>query len=497
MISSLQDRITNRCTLPGDDCVRSRSDADALHEIALVAAKNARVLAYWTDQCCMSNVSAEFSEDIYRISDVVRGSQRVVVVVGRSGGHKLSGDITTMSLLKEWGSRMWTWPEVLLAPVGKNISVYTRGADPSSQPLKMSKLNFARAVWPDATTARYLVDHFENSLALSRLELVVLALECLTERVINGTTPFSDGDMSYALMGLLRSRPKTDANDTAFQAFARLSLANDSDRLLERMICLLPTKRPDSGHTSEEGSIGQSTGAPASKEEAERAAKQAKIAAEQRKKHYWSNMDDHWGVKLWDCEPHCQVAGIAAYDTVILDGAYGATVHWNSFQRVAITTRETWSRMLGRMSLRATPGWFTLGVAFASLGRGNPSLTAVGAIFLIISLTLILLSPILILHIYSGKAWNSQPWLFGFEGHMSLQKIEKKIWGFECNRLVWAPYCSAMSKHRLNEENIKDECEGTDPFPRGYCMPDCGTHALTSRNSDGTRLFTIVDTLTM
>lgn len=48
------------------------------------------------------------------------------------------------------------------------------------------------------------------------------------------------GDMSYALMGLLRRRPMVDRTDSEFQALARLSLANDSDLLLERLICVLP-----------------------------------------------------------------------------------------------------------------------------------------------------------------------------------------------------------------------------------------------------------------
>ena len=41
-------------------------------------------------------------------------------------------------------------------------------------------------------------------------------------------------------MGLLRLRPKIDRTDSPFQAFARLSLANDSDMLLERLMCILP-----------------------------------------------------------------------------------------------------------------------------------------------------------------------------------------------------------------------------------------------------------------
>lgn len=478
--------------MAGDQCECSRSDADALHEIARQAAHDARVPAYWTDQCCMSTDRKEFSQDIYGICDVVRGAEKIVIVVGRSKTDRLPTSVTTLDLLKEWGSRMWTWPEILLAQPGKKITVYTRGAPQESQSVEMSKLSFTRQVFTDAPIVRYLVDHFDGTLVLSPLELVVLALECLTDRVIHGTTPFAPGDLSYALMGLLRQRPTTDDQDTAFQAFARLSLANDSNRLLERMICLLPLAREENST-----SATNEQDASLSAADRERAAERAKVVEKQKKLHYWTNMDDHWGAKLWDVEPQCQVAGIAAWDTVILDGAHGATVHWDSFQRVAITTRETWSRMLGRTSVRATPMWFFIAVLILATAGGDPTTTGIGAIFLILSLVLILLSPILILHIYSGKVWNSQPWLFGFEGHMSLEQIEKRIFGFPCDRLSWTPYSSVMSRHQVNNSFIEDECQGRDPCEAGYPPPRSESGRSSSRRSDGTRLFTLVDTLTM
>ena len=83
------------------------------------------------------------------------------------------------------------------------------------------------------------------------------------------------GDHSYALMGLLLKRPAVDDTDSAFQAFARLSMANDSDRLLERMICLSPAT-PDTP---------------------------------------WYSMSDTWHCKLWDIEPTCQIAGIGYNDS--------------------------------------------------------------------------------------------------------------------------------------------------------------------------------------
>ncbi|KIX98564.1 uncharacterized protein Z520_05865 [Fonsecaea multimorphosa CBS 102226] len=483
----IQSTGSSYCNCP--QCRDAASDADALHRIARKAAERANVAAYWTDQCCMSTDKAELQEDVYRISDVVRGAAKIVIVVGRTGQDHLPPSVTTLDLLKEWGTRMWTWPEVLLGPAGEKIQVYTRGGDMRA-PLEISKMEFPAQVWDDGDVARQLIDNYEGSLALSRLELVVLALECLKRRVEKGTTKYLEGDLSYALMGLLRQRPKVDQTDSAFQAFARLSLANDSDRLLERMICLLPFEDSHDSVSSDRH-YNQNTGAAIG---GNGQYVKSPLGEESKKRHYWTNLDDYWGAKLWDIQPICQVAGIGQDDTVILDGAYGATVHWDRFQRVAITTRETWSRMLARYFVRGTPAWFFTGVLTASLAN-NPTGKAIGALFLIMALVTILLSPMLILHIYGGKVWNTQPWLFGFEGHMSLRKIEMKIFGFPSERLSWAPYASNMSHHRVNREFLEEECEGMDPLLAGE--NERGGAGTVSTTGEKLRLFTLVDTNTM
>ncbi|KAF4636674.1 hypothetical protein G7Y89_g1417 [Cudoniella acicularis] len=112
------------------------------------------------------------------------------------------------------------------------------------------------------------------------------------------------GDQSYALMGLLRRRPKIDNTDSEFQALARLSLANDNDMLLERLICILPRK-PN---------------------------------------QHWSCVDDAYHVKLWDIYPRCQIAGVCMDDTVLIDGA-----------------RVTWKRMACQFALHGAPYMLTAG----------------------------------------------------------------------------------------------------------------------------------------
>jgi hypothetical protein len=399
----------------------------------------------------MSTDKDERSHDIYSISDIVRNCQLVTIIIGTPLLER--GTRTISELLFQWGDRLWTFPEAVLAPLKQNILVYIRGQE--NDPLTLSRMELVDKIWSkDSLRVRQLIDHYDNTLALSRLELVIIALDCLMSRTAGG---HASGDVSYALMGMLRQRPTVDKTDSAFQAFARLSLANDSDKLLERMICLLPKD-------------------------------QSKFKSNEQ--HYWATMDDHWDANPWDIDPACQIAGIGVSDTVIIDGAYGATIHWDAFQRVAITTKETSTRLISRLLLRAAPVYMFAAILSFSLGN-----TLVGVAFLIFAVAITFLSPMLILHIYGGKVWNTQPWLFGFEGHMPIEEIETKIFGFPHKRLTWTPYGSSLSQHRLYKTFLKDECRGIDPIKVKE------VRELVERSVDADygerRVFTLVDTNTM
>lgn len=139
----------------------------------------------------------------------------MIIVVGPSM-YQTTGGMSRDSL-QQWGSRIWTFPEVLLSP-GEAILVYDR-ADHLGKPQMISKNQIASRLWPqDAETSRQLIDHYLGTIHLSRIELSVLALKCLYARE---TTEKFKGDHAYALMGLLRMRPQIDKKDSQFQAFAR------------------------------------------------------------------------------------------------------------------------------------------------------------------------------------------------------------------------------------------------------------------------------------
>lgn len=349
----------------------------------------------------------------------------MIIAVGRGKNTPDSDKATTDSLLGEWGSRMWTFPEVLLSP-GRNIKIYRRGGNLQA-PSIVPKNQFASRAWArmDADSSRHLIDHFLGNIDLSRLELAILALKCLYSR---HTTEYLPGDHAYALMGLLRMRPQIDRTDTAFQAFSRLSLANDSDKLLERYICTLPMT-PDQP---------------------------------------WYDMDDAYQSSLWDIDPYCQVAGIVDEDAVIIDGAWGVSVRWKSFYPVYWSSGPSWKRLFATLlfewnSVVLIVACSLLGIGATIInsgGEGN-GMVAVGFLLLLLFLYFWLMTPKLARVIYGGKFADVQAEMFGFEGHLNAATIERAIFGGNFGRFSWSTNGSPLSRSTVNELGEK---YGIDPY---------------------------------
>jgi len=424
-------------------------DMAALDRIAVRAALEAGVAAYWVGSSCLSSDEAELVNDVYRISDVIRSAHSLAIAVGPSATRRSM--LRRDEMLKMWGERMWTLPEALLSSNDHDIKVFMR--DDDGPAWVVNKKHFAATVWEDPLVSRQLVDHYIGSLTLSRLEMVTIALKCLTTRKTHDKFP---GDMAYVLMGLMRRRPVVNPADSKFKAFARLSLSNDSDMLLERLMCTQPKH-----HMAE-----------------------------------WWVMEDAWDANLWDISPYCQVAGVGPGDTVILDGAYGAPIRWKSFASVACIIQDSWARFFARTVLHGSPMTFLTGISLVSYGVSLQSagglFVLIGGLFLAYSLVVILMSPFLVRKIYGGKLWGTQPWFFGFEGYMDLATIESHIFGAYMARLKWSPAGSPISAHVANKFG---ECVGIDPTtdPDVRSMVE---KAKTSRYGD-LKVFTLVDTMTM
>ncbi|KAL8937926.1 MAG: hypothetical protein Q9211_003444 [Gyalolechia sp. 1 TL-2023] len=427
---------------------RTEEEQLFLHDVGEHAARRAGVQAYWVGCSCLGNTKEEQQDNVWRISDVVRGARSMVIAVADISGQEQPNGNT--AALRQWGTRVWTLPEVLLTPGNSEIKVYNcnTGLD---APMIVYKRNFA-TLWEDASISRELIDHYEGNLTLSSLELVTIALKCLYSRQKGFYLP---GDMAYALMGLLRRRPTVVKSDSAFQAFARLSLANDNDLLLERLICTLPK------------SLSQP----------------------------WYDMDDQWDISLWDILPSTQVCGIADDDTVIIDGCYAAAIRWKAFAAVANLTRDSWGRFFVRYLFRSTSFFFLIGISLTAAGAAagsNTSLTAVGAILLTIALLIILGSPYIIRKLYTGKLWGTQAWFFGFEGYMDISTIERHIFGADMGHLKWSTNGSPLSVHTANEHG---ECIGQDPTSN----PETAEKVKKAVNAQmgEQRIFTLIDTYTL
>lgn len=274
----------------------------------------------------------------------------------------------------------------------------------------------------------------------------------------------------------------------------RLSLANDSDLLLERLACVLP-RDPNQP---------------------------------------WYAMDDAYGASLWDIYPSCQIAGIGDDNTIIVDGARGANVRWKSFASVHVLRRWSWTRLLFRILLHTSSIALIVGAillwiahwirkkeraAAAALmspfavvkdfkeyydehgsfltdlsdtlknlsttagdmydNLNNDALVIVhaiarivvdekviegfGVLFMIWAMSMMVVAPKAIRTLYGGKLWNTQPWLFGFEGYLPIEQIEYLIFGDTKNRLRWHPFGSPLSKHKVDESWEGGHCEPVDP----------------------------------
>ncbi|KAK5659972.1 hypothetical protein OQA88_13437 [Cercophora sp. LCS_1] len=459
---------------------RSPEDMMALIRIAERACRAAKLPAFWIGSHCMKDPS-ELENDVYRIADILRGAQKMVIAIGPPVEARASSpDQTptdTDTLLRQWGSRMWTFPEVLLSP-GDDIIVYTRESpDP---PLRISKNQFASRVWNDgdgdgggdggttkdgfpkpipgyydAKLSGQLIDHYAGTLSLSRLELAIVLLQCLYARETSEHLP---GDQSYALQGLLHLRPRIDRTDSQFQAFARLSLANDSDRLLERYICVLPVS-------------------PAQK---------------------WYDMADAYGSQLWDIAPTCQVAAICQDDTVVIDGAHGANIRWKSFYYVAFTRNFSWGRWFASIAMEYQFGFFIAAIslfATAAVGRVvNFANILGGLIFLGLYVWIWLSTPRLVRICLGGKLTDVQATLFGFEGYLNAPTVERAIFGGNFNRLSWSTNGSPLSRSYVNNHGERVPLDPTtDPVVRAKLEAAKGATPAPGQM----RVFTLVDTYNM
>jgi hypothetical protein len=397
-----------------------------LYRVAEKVTSDAGLRAYWLDHHCITQERcAERTDDIHRICDVIRGARQIAVAVPN----------LNLATLAQWGNRMWTLSEALLS---RNDLIKFCAVDGTY--VEMDRISLANDVWENDQAGRLLAEHFSKNLTLSRLELVSLGIQALSARKTQAL--YADADLAYALMGLLNHRPRANPYDNLFQALARLSLANDSDRIVERMMCMLPDTEADD-----------------------------------RRSNKKFVLKDKLGANLWDIEPLCQVAGVCEGSAVILDGCRGATIVWKEIPRIAYVTRKSMKRTIMTAAMRSGGV-----IPLTGIGLLVANQEALGAVILILGLLLLLSSPWSINMLYGGKVWGAEPWLIGFEGVLPIRELETLMFGNASGRISYAPSSSAIA-HKHERERLGKE-------------PDWvrGRGPIELPVPPGQRLFTLVDT---
>ncbi|APA16056.1 hypothetical protein sscle_16g108260 [Sclerotinia sclerotiorum 1980 UF-70] len=421
-------------SLPSSINARRRAaaerDMDMLIRFAIRATKAAGIDAFWIDYECIRPEEDEDADEsigeVYRICDIVRACHSMAIIVGPQfnyanyshEGLDVNSPSTKAQWLQDWGSRLWTVPEALLCPAEHRISIYTPD---TTEPELVAKRNLPGRVWDDAIALRQLIDHYESSIHLTKLELISIALECLKRRQ---TEKRMAGDVAYALQGLLRQRPRVLQSDSDFQAFARLSLANDSDMLLERLLCL---KLKD--HRAP-----------------------------------WHEMQDVWGAKLWDITPICQISEVVENDTVILGDAKGAMINWAFLE--AIDYEPIRPQIANWTLLRLGAYFSMIFVLFVAmmtvfLSRETERHKRITAFpfsilwqtFLGVFVGHVIAVPWVLRHLYGSEIHQTQARLYGISGRPELSRVEELMFGSDQGRLQWMERANSAADPLVGEEH--------------------------------------------
>lgn len=441
----------------------SQEDCDKIEQIAQAQAKRYGLSAYWFDVRCLAPKPDKdrYNADVYRMCDVIRGAHLVCVILPR----------LTDKYKREWGSRLWTLPEAMLSQ-----SQEIKFVSPREERL-LTKLDMTAEIWTtndsQGEATRLLAEHFSSVLTLGRLELFVAALESLSAKVFTAYIQDRDNvELAYALMGFLNRRVQLNGSENLFQALARLSLENDTDRLVERMICMFPDPDQAENHILS-GLIGP----------------------------------DQYGARLWDIQPLCQVSGVGQNNEIIVDQCRGVSIRWKAFPQMQYKRGFGFKRLISEIVLRA--GVYTSGIGAALTISYGLSLSvdlerdddpgnrfeiakdivfiAVGGMALMFSLFLACIAPTAVRRLFGGKIRASAPWLIGFEGVMPIKELERIVFGNSRGRLTYEPsstlFCERHAHERLGREpswiatsSTSQPVVNPPPLPRGH------------------RLFTLVDT---
>ena len=387
------------------------------------------MLAYWLDLECLGKSAEETNIDVYRMADIYRGANFTLLLIGKS-----DTDEHSIHSWKSWGGRVWTLPEALLSRELR----YRIGIDGPVLPITLHEL--ANKAYEHYSEETAVINAYSGKDPLERLERLTLLKSAIWRRgsaalspvlvtapprdpekyvpsiqpqLAGMENPSYPAERVYALMGFYEHRIMPSRLETELQALARLSMANDSDRMAERMVSMLP-------HDIQP------------------------IAC-------WYADDDLYGSRTWDIEPEIQVAGITENGALVLEGCRAATIRWKNFPELGFQTTDS----VSRQAAGEYPIVILLLDIYGVILWSEWVSVWVGLV--ISAASIFLFAPYLTAYSISGRILHSQPWLIGVKGVLSPDEAEDYVYGgtlTECSRLSYTPSGSLFS--RPSEGDIRD-----------------------------------------
>ncbi|KAG2747887.1 hypothetical protein P692DRAFT_20736088 [Suillus brevipes Sb2] len=404
--------------------------------------------AYWCDLECIGETPAEKNLDLYCMADVYRGAELTLIMLGKSF-------VGENECWKGWGQRVWTMPEALLS---SRLCYKFRDRDLVT-PLSLFEL--ANLAYTNYDSEQAIINAYSGKDPLERLERLTLLKSAIWRRGtaalapgispppppkldMPGEKPVTSGaykaERVYALMGFFEHRIQPNRSEDDLRALVRLSMANDNDRIAERMVSMLPSTI-------------------------------TKTAC-------WYSDDDIYRAKLWDIVPEIQVAGVTENGALVVDGCRAAAIRWKDFPEVAFVTTDS----LRRTIIGFVPylSWPTL-----IIGLGILMTSRVGGVTLIIiGLLLLVASPRLFVYSQSGRIVSAQPWFIGVKGVVSITEVESHLYGGARGHFPRMYFTPSGSQFSIPER-------GTE---RGGSYRQFDYAKLADSGPDAGHIYTLIDT---
>ncbi|KAG2125480.1 hypothetical protein DEU56DRAFT_824716 [Suillus clintonianus] len=403
--------------------------------------------AYWCDLECVGETPAEKNLDLYCMADVYRGAELTLIMLGKSA-------VGENECWRGWGERVWTMPEALLS---SRLCYKFRDRE---EVTPMSLFELANLAYTNYDIEQAIINAYSGKDPLERLERLTKLKSAIWRR---GTAALAPGvappppkldmigeksvtsgaykaERVYALMGFFEHRIHPNRSEDDLHALVRLSMANDNDRIAERMVSMLP---PTITKTA-----------------------------------CWYADDDFYRANLWDILPEIQVAGITENGALVVDGCRAAAIRWKDFPEVAFEKTDSLRRtIMGFVPYLAWPA-LIIGIGVFSMSRAG------GIALIVIGLVILVLSPRLFLYSQSGRVVTAQPWLIGVKGVVSITEVERHLYGGARGHFPRMYFTPSGSQFSIPERNTE----------RGGSFRQYDYAKLAESGPDAGHVFTLIDT---